>query len=84
MKNTSELSLGDWYCACCLHDLQHIATLDDLEEARDAQPFRGGWATCAEAVSALIAECDPDERDSLIDWYSGAVPEIAAEIRLHV
>ena len=53
--------MGDWWAACCAHDLQQISTAEDLAVAREWREdalagegaFVGSWTTLDEARAYL-------------------------------
>lgn len=54
--------IGGWWAVCCLHDLQHIRTQEELEEATeviaDGEFGASCWPTLADALAALEEDGD--------------------------
>lgn len=87
-KTIHDITAGDWWAPCCLHDLQRASTAEDISEAlefAEDMGIAGVWETCAEAVDDLIQECDAEERTFLLSWYlgKGDNAEIAENIARH-
>lgn len=61
MKNQDELVIGDWWAACCIHDLCLIKNEDDLNEAKTFSPFFGGWDNYQCAHNELMHAWNDDE-----------------------
>jgi hypothetical protein len=49
-----QVTIGDWWAPCCVHDLYQASTDADVEEARNCMPFAGAWNTKEEALADLL------------------------------
>jgi hypothetical protein len=55
MIQQSGLRIGDWWAPCCVRDLEKITTDAELEIAREAIPYAGGWTSLGAALRDLLA-----------------------------